>query len=181
LIQGPNGYAQTKSKWIPDHAKLQFAGNIGFFSLGLGYASRRETWEGDLYYGYVPESVGGLTIHSMTLKSTWFPIHPFNRKNFQLKPLSLGLLVNYTFGKQYFGFTPENYPYDYYGFPTSLHVGAFAGGQVNLNHGGRIFKSTGIYYEVGTIDRQLLSYINNTGSLRPGNVLSLALGLKTGF
>ena len=174
-------HAQAPSKWMPDHAKLQFAGGIGFFSIGAGYASRKKNVEGDVYYGYVPKSIGGVEIHALTGKLTWFPLDPFVSGKMEWKPLSAGVLVNYTFGQQYFGFTPEKYPYDYYGHPTSIHAGIFLGGQLNRSFKSNAIRKIGVYYELGTFDVELISYVNNRNSLRIGDILNLALGLKASF
>jgi len=172
----------TRSKWLPDHAKLQYAGGIGFLSVGAGYATKNNKLHGDLYYGYIPASVGGLHIHALTAKATWFPLKNIEHSGFQLRPLSAGVLVNYTFGKQYFGFTPENYPYDYYKFPTAIHAGVFIGGQVNRQlHKQRGIKRVGLYYELGTYDVELISYIGNRKALSVSDILNLGIGLVTVF
>jgi hypothetical protein len=172
----------ARNKVLPDHLKLQFAGEIGFLSIGAGYQTKNKKWEADLYYGYVPKSIGGVTIHSLTAKLTSLPFKPFQRNQTSFNPLSAGVLINYTFGKQYFGFTPENYPFEYYGFPTSVHAGAFIGGQVNKNiKGNRTFRSIGLYYEIVTYDVLLVSYLGNKKSLSIPDILSLGLGIRTSF
>ena len=166
-------------RFLPDHVKLQYAGTIGYFSIGAGYQNRKEKLEGDLYYGYVPKSVGGVHIHALSGKLTWYPLKKIDLKSFQVKPLSVGTLVSYTFGKQYFLFSPENYPYSYYNFPTALHIGAFIGGQVDKTFKNK--KRIGLYYELGTTDRELSSYVVNRKSIKPSDILNLAVGIKTSF
>jgi hypothetical protein len=170
------GLAQAKGlqKLVPHHATLQFAGGIGFLSAGLGYDSKNKRLQGDFYYGYVPESVGGVTIHSVTGKLTWAPLSHQLSSSTRWHLLTTGILLNYAFGKQYFLFAPENYPYSYYGFPTAMHVGLFAGG-------GFLYKRTQLYYELGTTDKELVSYINNTGSLAFGDILNLGIGMRYCF
>lgn len=162
------------SKLVPHHASLQFAGGIGFLSAGVGYGSKNHRLLGDLYYGYVPEQVGGVTIHSITGKITWAPLSHKLSKTMRWQMLTTGVLVNYAFGKQYFLFAPSNYPYSYYGFPTAMHVGIFAGG-------GFYYKRAQLYYELGTTDKELLSYINNTRSLTLGDILNIAIGTRISF
>lgn len=179
------GYAQesvTRNKFLPDHLKLQFAGEIGFLSIGAGYQTKNKKWEGDLYYGYVPKSVGGVNIHSLTAKLTALPITPVKWKNTSINLLSAGLLVNYTLGKQYFGFTPDNYPFEYYGFPTSVHAAAFLGGGINqkLKTKKRL-NNIGLYYEVLTYDVLLISYLGNKNSLSLTDIMSLGIGIRTSF
>lgn len=170
---------KSKSLW-PDHAKLQYAGGIGFFSIGAGYTNKNQWLEGDLFYGYVPKSVGSVTTHILTAKASFFPFHPIGNV-LQLKPLSIGLFANYTFGKQYFGFTPENYPLSYYSRPTAFRAAAFAGQQLNKKLKGKCIKSIGIYYEVITYDTELLSYINNKETLNLDDILNIGIGLRLGF
>lgn len=181
-VEAQNDSSRSKGKWLPDHSKLQFAGGIGLLSVGAGYKTKKDKLHGDLYYGYTPESVGGLHIHALTAKATWFPLKNINHKTFQVRPLTAGLLVNYTFGKQYFGFTPENYPYNYYDFPTALHVGAFIGGQVNKKISSRRgVKRLGLYYELGTFDREVISYVRNRKALSVTDILNLGVGVITAF
>lgn len=162
------------SRLLPHHASLQFAGGIGFFSAGVGYGSKNHRLLGDFYYGYVPEQVGGVSIHSVTGKITWAPLSHKLSKTMRWQMLTTGLLVNYAFGKQYFLFAPANYSYSYYGFPTAMHVGIFAGG-------GFFYKRAQLYYELGTTDKELLSYINNARSLTLSDILNIAIGARISF
>ena len=171
-----------RSKWLPDHYKLQFAGAIGFFSIGAGYKTKKDKLHADLHYGYTPQSIGGLHIHALTAKTTWFPIKNINHKTWQVRPLTTGLLVNYTFGKQYFGFTPDNYPYTYYDFPTAFHVGVFVGGQVNKQvKSRRGIRRVGLYYELGTYDVELASHLRSPRAISVTDILNLGIGVVTAF
>lgn len=176
------GSAQEKQGrgFIPHHAKLQFAGSIGFVSAGVGYENRKRSIEGDVYYGYVPKKFGGITMHAVTGKATFYPFKEKKYKGFQWRPLSAGVLASYTFGKQYFLFAPGNYPYNYYGFPTALHAGVFVGGQLSTTFNKKSLRAVGLYYEVGTNDKELVSYFGNN-SLQAKDILNLAIGIKTTF
>jgi hypothetical protein len=172
---------KQRSKFLPDHLKLQYAGNIGFISVGAGYTSKKEKLSEDIYYGYVPKSIGGIATHSVTGKLTWFPFIVRDHSVYA-KPLSIGLWVNYAFGKQYFAFSPEAYPFNYYRFPTSIHIGLFEGGEVALHlKKSKSFHAIGLYYEVGTVDRALISYINNERTLNITDVFHLGLGIRAAF
>jgi hypothetical protein len=171
--------SSRRSKFLPEYVKVQFAGGIGFLSVGTGYNNKKEKLEGDLWYGYVPQSVGGVEIHSLSAKVTWHPVKKKEWRSYELRPLSLGALASYTFGKQYFLFSPKNYPYSYYNFPTALHGGVFIGGRLDrkLSSG----KKLGIYYELGTNDRELVSYGTNLDAISPLDILNLAIGAKLTF
>lgn len=166
---------------MPHHAKAQFAGGIGFLSVGAGYANRKGKLEGDLFYGYVPQSAGGLDIHALTAKVAWWPIKALPISKVELKPLAAGLLVNYTFGKQYFAFNPRYYPFNYYDHPTAVHAGVFIGSQLQTKVRNKVIKQWAVYYELVTFDVELVSYLGNTHSLSPADILSLGIGVKARF
>ena len=163
---------------LPDHIKLQFAGGVGALSIGIGYESRNTKLEGDFIYGYVPKKLGGITIHTISSKITWFPLKKIELKSLAVKPLAFGLLVNYTFGKQYFLFSPENYPFNYYDHPTALHFGGLMGGQISKALSDKRLKQLAFYYELITYDVELLSYLGNRKSLNLNDIFNVALGIK---
>src|SRR5436190_17912153 len=176
--------AQKKSFKIkpPHHIKAQYAGGIGFISIGAGYSTKNQKLEGDLYYGYLPKSIGGISIHSLSGKVTWIPIHPVSIKKYQVEPLMTGLIVNYNFGKQYFSFDPPYYPYRYYSFPTAIHSALFLGSRIGLNlPPNTCVNRLSLYYEVLSFDREIISFISNTKSLQVGDIITLSLGLKIGL
>lgn len=162
------------NRLLPDYAKVQYAGGIGYISIGLGYESKKKKFQGDFMYGYVPESVGGIDIHSVTSKLTWLPVRILHGKKVTINPITAGILVNYAFGKQYFLFSPDKYPYNYYNFPTAMHVGIFVGGSMAV-------KQFGIYYELGSTDKELLSYVGNSKALAFSDILNLAAGFRYSF
>src|SRR5688572_20267259 len=82
--------AQKKTFKIkfPDYIKLQYAGGTGFVAFGAGYSSKNQKFEGDLFYGYVPKSIGGVRIHSLSIKFNWIPIRSVEIKKYELEPLT---------------------------------------------------------------------------------------------
>ena len=176
--------AQKKSFKIkpPDHIKIQYAGGLGFISIGAGYSTKNHKLEGDLYYGYLPESIGGISIHSISGKITWIPIHPVSIKKYQVEPLMTGLIVNYNFGKQYYSFDPPNYPYRYYSFPTAIHSALFLGSRIGYNFPEQSYvKRFSLYYEILSFDRALISFVSNTKSLQLADIFTLSLGIRIGL
>ena len=173
----------TRRWWVPDHLKLQYAGGIGFFAVGAGYESKGRKTETDIYYGFLPEWIGGEDLHSATVKFTWYPLGEKEWKKWKVKPLAVGALINYSFGRQYYSFDPRNYPFNYYRIPTSLNTGIIIGGQA-----GRYGESTGaalghwsLYYEIVSFDRELVSYIQNMRALSITDILTLGVGIKYSF
>lgn len=180
LLLNSGVFGQKLKRALPHHVKTQFAGGIGFLSIGAGYENKRESLEGDIYYGYLPKNIGGVSIHSATAKLTWLPFNAIDLKWLQYNFLSTGILASYKFGKQYFLFDPDNYPYNYYGHPTALHLGFFIGGQLEKSIDKKNIKRVALYYELGTTDRELISIFTNS-SLKANEILNLAVGVKTSF
>ena len=173
---------EVKNKALPDHIKLQYAGSIGFLSLGAGYETGNKKFEFDLYYGYVPESVGGVEIHTLTGKTTFLPFKESDNKSVTINPLTLGAYVAYTFGDQYFLFNPEKYPLSYYDYPTALHAGVFLGGRITKNvKKKQLFSRVGLYYELGTTDKEFISYYHNREALKFTDILNVGIGIRGSF
>ena len=173
--------AQKKNFMIkaPDHIKVQYAGGLGFISIGTGYSTKNQKLEADLYYGYLPKSVGGVSIHSISAKVTWIPIHSVSIKKYELEPLMTGLIVNHSFGKQYFSFDPSYYPYKYYSFPTAIHSALFLGSRIGHIFPTNTFVSRlSLYYEILSFDREIISLVSNPKSLQVTDIVTLSLGIK---
>jgi hypothetical protein len=159
---------------IPDHGTLQFAGGIGFLSGGFGYDSKNKRIQADFLYGYVPEKLGGVEIHSVTGKFTWVAIKGRINNSITADWLTTGLLINYTFGKQYFFLSPDNYPLKYYGLPTAAHAGIFTGGGLH-------YKKAALYYELGTTDRDLSGFVTNIRSISFFDIVNIGIGARYFF
>lgn len=163
----------------PDHLKFQYAGGMGFISIGAGYSNKKQKLEADLYYGYLPKSIGGVSIHSISGKVTWIPIHPVSIKKYQVEPLMTGLVVNYSFGKQYFNFDPPYYPYRYYSFPTAIHSALFLGSRIGFNFPTNTFvRRLSLYYEILSFDREFISLVSNPKSLQVTDIVTLSIGIR---
>ncbi|MCE7064857.1 hypothetical protein [Dyadobacter sp. CY326] len=172
-----------KREWyLPDHIKVQFAGNIGFFSGGPGYISRNKTLETDLMFGFLPQKFGGDALVTTSLKTTYSPWRIRLKNTYYIKPFSIGAYLSYTFGTQFDTKLPSYYPQNYYWWATSFRPGAYIGGKV----GREVFfrnrrRSLDAYYELGSYDLLMISYVQNTGYLRLSDIANLAFGLRMSF
>jgi hypothetical protein len=168
-----------RSVLLPDHIKLQYAGSIGFLSIGAGYANKRGSLEADLFYGHVPRLVSTTPLHSATVKLNWMPFKIDVSQRDRLRPLVLGTLGSYTFRSKNFG-GEEAAPY--FEHPKAMHIGFLAGSQVshafNRAKGPR---GLGLYYEFVALDTEILNYMDNRKALTLDDILSLAIGLKLSF
>lgn len=179
VFPGTTSHAQEagRKNILPDHAKIQHAGGIGFMSIAAGYSNKKANLEGDIYYGYLPRSMGGVRIHSLSAKFSWIPYRLSIKNKHNFEPLITGLVFNYNFGKQFFSFDPDNYPYKYYSFPTAINAAIFAGSRFGPANPAWL----SFYYEVLGFDRDLIGLIDNPGSLNLSDVLTVSLGARIRF
>ncbi len=168
------------SRFIPSQAKLQFAGNIGFLAIGVGYQYMNDKIDLDLMYGYVPEIYGG-HLHTFTIKNTCTPFKSLElNENIKFDPFTIGFPLSYTFGKKYFFLPPKDqYPKRYYDYSSALRIGIFGGGRVKYDFGSdKVIKNAAFYYELGTYDLMIHNYIFNIGEAKFADLFSLGLGVQ---
>jgi hypothetical protein len=173
------GAARDDPWFVPDHAKLQLAGDIGFLSPGIGWELWDRRLEADLFFGWVPESIGGHDIYSATAKLTYAPWRLRAGPHWRIQPLRTGVQVTWTFGSEYFVSQPERYPSGYYDFPTALHAGLALGAAVirKLPHE----RDLTLYAEAVALDTMLRDWHENRETIAASDVLSLAIGTRYRF
>lgn len=182
FLQAQNAEEVGRTWYEPDHFKLQFAGNIGFLSVGAGYLHGNDHLESDLYLGYLPKSIGGDHIISLSAKITYAPWTLPLSHNYSVIPFSTGPYLSYSFGSQFDTFLPNEYPNGYYWWASSLRLGAFIGGSIrkSIKSSSR-FSGVALYYELGTYDLKFISFFQNPDYLNITDILSMSLGVKVEF
>lgn len=168
--------AAERPWFVPDHAKVQLAGQIGFLSPGVGYDLASGRVHLDFFLGWVPASVGGQDIFSTTAKVGYAPWRLRTAaRGWHLMPLTVGLQVTYTFGSQYFVTSPGRYPSRYYEVPTALDLGLAVGGAVlrELRGGDR---ELGLYYELVALAKDLREWHHNPRTIGVADVVTFAAG-----
>lgn len=165
LVPSPPA-AATRPWYVPDHAKLQLAGNVGFVSPGLGYAWGRRV-EGDVFFGWVPEALGG-DVFSLTGKLVISPWELGDRR-WRARPFTAAVQLTHTFGDPYVVIPPEPF------LPTALRAGLAFGSELARRWRGR---TVGVYAELVALDLGLAYWLSNRDALGPSDVFSLALGVR---
>ncbi len=163
---------------VPDQAKVQFAGALGLLSAGPGYAFARRRLELDLLVGWVPESIAGADLVTLTAKGTWLP-WTVAVQDWRLRPVTLGLALTYTAGDRFFVLLPERYPSGYYPIPTALRATLAAGGTLGRAVG--LLQEAGVYWELVAVDTPFAYWVANRRTVPVASVFSLALGLRAQF
>ncbi len=169
-----------KNKWyMPDYIKIQYAGNIGFLSIGAGYEWWREISQTDILYGYVPECKGEATIHTFTIKNT-FRLYQFNiKQKYNISPI-LGFSVSLEPGQNSYLRLPDKYPEGYYSTNSiyaCLNLGVKSKFKFDEK---RFFNSIETYAEINTI-ADYVYYNLKAQEDWEDDIWSLALGVNIFF
>jgi hypothetical protein len=116
-----------RPRWFfPKHAKIQYAGSVGFLSIGAGYWLW-EKYEATLSYGLLNDFLGGsdVTVHTISLKNSFFLTQKPWFDHFWPKA---GLMINWGNTNNTFHRLPPHYPESYY-FQNKIHAAPFWGGE----------------------------------------------------
>jgi hypothetical protein len=153
-----------------DHIHLQYAGQIGFLSAGVGKKLGHRYSIGFMY-GYVPHAMaGGPGIETFTFRQN------FGLLDFGRHQLYLGLNIFHVAGIRYatsqYGEAPRNY----------YAIGSWRG-LLYLGIDTTIIKASGIsfYVESGLNDIWIENSLANFPEVNPLEHLTLALGFKKTF
>lgn len=162
---------RMKRHWnnlVPNLSTLQYAGDIGMLSLGIGWDyGKRDQWETYLMLGYVPEKNGIEKMYTLTLKEIYTPWTIRINKRFGFSPLFATFMINTTLNGEFWTSEPDRYPKGYYGFSSKVrfHIGIGQKFKIfDVQKKSHWFKDMAVYYELSTCDlyirqRVLNSYI----------------------
>jgi hypothetical protein len=178
--RGAAGGDGIRSWYVPDHAKVQFAGEMGLVSPGVGYELLGHRLQSDLFFGWVPASIGGDDVFSATAKLTLVPWRIQAGHRWRVHPLSVSTQLTYTFGSQYFLTPPGRYPRGYYDVPTALHTAVGVGGCVVRPLRSKS-RELGVYYELVAANAMILRWLENRAALSLVDIVSVAVGARLRF
>lgn len=137
----------------PDYVNLQYAGNLGLGSVGLGYISDNHKHHLGINYGYLPSFVNSTQVHTFSFKSGFhFKKKKLSEKAFFNPYMGTHLLYSVT-DNTYLKF-PSYYPSDYY-YTNAFHLAPFVG----LKVGSRKSITRFSYVEIGSLDSYLFNWL----------------------
>lgn len=169
---------RIKRKWyLPRDAKIQYAGNIGFMSLGVSYYLAKDWYRLSLMYGMAYGHSEAKTLNTVALKNT-FLIKKFHFKDFIIAPTA-GFSINIGSTHNTYRKLPEHFPDDYY-FQNKIHFAPFFGALIYHPLPFKTVKGMDFYFEMGTMDNYLLEAIR-TDYVKYSEIWNLALGLSFYF
>lgn len=153
----------------------QFAGSLGFASVGVGLTNKTAKLNHELLYGFVPKYYGG-PLDKLTYRLTYMPFKLSKHKTVHWQPLNPVVFVSYNVGNKFsLMHSYKNYDQDYYWWSPALriHVGAntalFWEGEKH---------ATQIYLEANTNDRYITTYWDNTKNMSLADIFYLGVGVK---
>ncbi|ALW85328.1 hypothetical protein AUC43_09610 [Hymenobacter sedentarius] len=169
----------------PSHLVLQTGGGLGMVAGGAGYEFAKDRLETDVLIGYVPKRFAGSTLSLASLKFMYSPFRLRVAEQVQVLPITVGAYFSYTHGTLNDEIKGQ-YSSDYYWFSTDTRYGPLVGGRVTYLTAPvpatGLPRKLSVYYELGSNDLYLASYLNNrNGGLGIGQLLTLALGVKADF
>lgn len=163
---------------LPDYMKLQFAGGIGFVSVGVGYTFFKDNLEVSYFYGYIPKFVSTENLLSVSLQITAKLLRFTVNNNIELLPLNFGWFIHHNFGSDYWIKLPSHYPSEYYWWSPGRNAGVFLGGEIKtkLLANETPASGTAFYFRLGSRGLYLASKYDNS-SIPLNDILEFGFGV----
>lgn len=173
-----------KDKWaslVPSYIKLQYAGSMGFLSLGTGwdYGKHRQ-WETDIYFGFLPKYESSRNKMTFTIKQNYIPWDFSLSDKFSIEPLTCGLYLTSVFDEDFWPKQPKKYPNGYYWFSLRVRTNFCVGQRFVFNipeDRRKRSRALSLFYEVSTNDFYLISAFDDS-YLKLHQIFHLSLGAK---
>lgn len=156
---------------------MQYAGSIGYMSIGGGITSKTQKVQHELLYGFVPKAYGG-PLDKITYKFTYMPVKWQVSKKIAWMPLNPTAFASYNIGKDY-SLQPsyKKYDDDYYWWSPALRFHFGVNTAIELTND--TFKNKAIIYlEANTNDRYVTTWWDNTSVLNVSDIFFLGAGVK---
>lgn len=181
------GFARTeedrpeRNRFAPDHLKCQYAGNLGFLSVGVGYSLLGGHLHSDLFYGYSPRGRSGESIHQGAWKNTICPRPLRLSKRVQWIPVTAGAHLSCKIGnnnRETWVILPDRYPDRYYP-PTALHLLLTLGTSFDYLSPSSS-RRAGVFFEAGTTALYLRNWVRES-HVAFRDILNISFGVTRRF
>lgn len=185
---------QERTFWkrlIPTTATVQYAGNIGMISAGVGWEYGKGKWLTEALLGYVPHYKRTQSLNTITLRqyyTPWklsLPLIKDKPEVLHFSPLAVGVRVNAVlFDGDFWSEEPHShYGGSYYRFSTRIRFALSAGQRLTYTfpkaskHRG---KSVEMYYEFSANELGIISAIPNR-HIHSKDIFALGVGARLKF
>lgn len=177
----------SQERWmrmIPNLGTVQYAGNIGMVSLGLGWDyGRHDALETHVLVGYLPKYNTENSNLTFTLKENYIPWHVEMADRAVFHPVCFTVFLNSIFGDEFWTEEPDRYPSGYYGFSSRVRINLGVGQRLDFNipvHRRVRAERVSLYYELSVCDLHLISAVPNK-NITLADILRLGIGLQYRF
>lgn len=169
---------EKKINHLPfDYVNIQYAGNLGFLSIGGGNTFYDGKYDLEFYIGVTPAlfNISEVSICTFALKNNYIP-YTIDYKDYSIRPyVGMGLLTSNN--KRYDPNWQDEIEFSYYN-TFNMHITINSGVNINKKFKDSSIKSAGIYAEFVVIDQFLWNYTQNSDTVRLNDIFSLALGVR---
>ena len=169
---------------IPNLSHLQYAGDIGMISMGMGWDyGKHNQWETFLIFGITPRNHTPRTYVTMAVKEMFTPWDVKVWRHVEISPLFASFTISTLLDGEFWVKNPERYPSGYYSFSTKTRLHLGIGQKIklkNIQHKSHFLKHLALFYEVSTCDLYLINKIRNR-SIPTKDIICLAIGIQATF
>ena len=171
-----------KKEWTPHYAHLQYAGGMGFLSVGTGYYFNKRKMGLGPQIGYLPSIIAGVEIFTGAVKYFWTPFE-ISKKRWRFYPLSTGINVILTLNKDVEILWKDYYPDGYYPWIPAMNWAIFFGGNVSFKADEKYIHKRNLtaFYEVALTSRLVELWFLNTQTIKFSQIWNLSFGLRYNF
>lgn len=178
LYAGDTLVHQHSYKWYqPDVFKVQYAGGIGFISVGVGKQYCRNRIQSSIFYGYVPSFKSEVPVHTLAQNNMFlFREHYLNKQLSLIPFVGFGESITVTLNDdKTFIKKPIQFPDNYYP-QNAIRIGIFTG--IILKQYFKHSSLTGIDFSIGTITNDLyISYAIMNKNTGLQNIFTMSAGI----
>lgn len=163
-----------------DYMNVQYAGQIGFISIGGGNTFFDDHYDFELYLGLTPRLfyISEVAIVTLAVKNNYIP-YTLKYESYEFRPY-IGLGILFAQNQRYDPNWQDSIDDSYY-YQNNWHITGNIGLTINKNFSEPGIRSLGLYIESMTNDVYFLDYYHNREALTIDDVFSTAFGLRIGF
>jgi hypothetical protein len=140
------------------YVKTQYAGNMGFISVGVGSYFFNDKISADINYGLLSKYINGVRVHSFSIKPAYnfkeYLFHSFTTRFYT------GVNVVYSIGRNIYSRAPNHYPRNYYP-ENAFHFNPFIGLKQCMDINARKISKLSLFAEFGTVDYEIWYALKN--------------------
>jgi len=163
-----------------DYMNVQYAGNLGFVSLGGGNTFYDGHYDFELYLGWTPKAVSEVAIFTFALKNNYVP-YTYEEAGYEIRPY-IGLGFFFALNQRYDPNWQDDIEKNYY-YQNFYHFSGHLGLNINVKKevDDSMFEKVGLYVETTTVDTYLISYFSNSEVLTLDDIFTIAFGIRVTF